>query len=119
MSIGGVAGSAAVALGAWGAHGLREQLAVPMLSAFETAAQYHLLHALALVLTGSLLQGRPESLWLKLAGGMFVSGILFFSGGLYLLSAAGWRGLGVVVPIGGLALMLGWLCLAAGALTGR
>lgn len=119
MSFGGVAGSAAVALGAWGAHGLREQLAVPMLSAFETAAQYHLVHALALVLTGSLLQGRPESLWLKLAGGMFVSGILFFSGGLYLLSAAGWGGVGMVVPFGGLALMSGWLFLAAGTLTGR
>ena len=111
--LGAANGFAAVALGALGAHGLKASLGAAGLTTFQTAAHYHGLHALALLATGLaclLLDSRA----LRAAGLLFLAGILLFSGSLYLLAVSGSRWLGAVTPVGGLALLAGWLLLGAG-----
>ena len=112
---GAIAGFLAVALGAFGAHGLRGRLDESLLSAFNTGAQYQMYHALALVAVGLLLQRFPAQRALHWSGGFFLAGILLFSGSLYLLTLTqiGW--FGPITPIGGLSFMVGWLLLAVGA----
>ena len=100
-----------VAFGAFGAHGLRNLLqAYNRTANFETAAQYQMYHALALVLTGILLIHFP-SRQLVWAGWSFMIGIIIFSGSLYILSLTNVGKWGAVTPIGGLALILGWALL--------
>jgi len=107
--------AAGVALGAFGAHGLRSRLAPDLLAIYETGVRYHLVHGLAacvaalFVRTG--LGGRAQA-----AGWLFVAGIAIFSGSLYLLALTGTRWLGAVTPIGGVAWIAGWLLLAWAAL---
>ncbi len=101
----------AVALGAFGAHGLRKVLLETGRAAnFETAAQYQMYHALALILTGILFIHYPGKL-LVWAGWLFVVGIIFFSGSLYILSITNVTKWGAVTPIGGLAFLIGWALL--------
>lgn len=102
-------GFAGVALGAFGAHGLRGLLTLEYLEVFQTGVHYQQLHALALLGTGLLALHRPGRL-LAMAGILFGLGILMFSGSLYLLTLGGFK-LGLVTPFGGLAFLLGWLCL--------
>jgi uncharacterized membrane protein YgdD (TMEM256/DUF423 family) len=107
--VGGVWGFLAVALGAFGAHGLRPEIGETALGWWKTAAQYHLAHALALVLTGLLqLRGVP----VEAAGWAFLAGSLVFSGTLYALTLGAPRWLGAITPLGGLGLLAGWLLLA-------
>ena len=104
----------AVAIGAFGAHGLRKLLLETGRSAnFETASQYQMYHALALVLTGMLLLQYPHKLvvW---AGWSFIVGVVFFSGSLYILSLTNVTKWGAVTPIGGLAFIIGWVLLLLG-----
>jgi uncharacterized membrane protein YgdD (TMEM256/DUF423 family) len=111
--LGAANGFAAVALGAFGAHVLKARLAPEQLAIFHTASDYHGLHALALLGTGLaclLLDSRT----LRVAGILFVGGILLFSGSLYLLAVTGTRWLGAVTPFGGVALLAGWVLLAVG-----
>jgi uncharacterized membrane protein YgdD (TMEM256/DUF423 family) len=107
----GFAGLTAVAAGAFGAHALRGSLTPDLLAIYQTAALYHLLHAVALF--GAALLGRVESVSaLALATGIaFIVGILLFSGSLYLLAITGTRWLGAITPIGGVAFMVGWATL--------
>lgn len=115
----GANGFLAVALGAFGAHGLKRYLASaadgPLrLQWWQTAAQYHLAHALALGLLAALaphIAGRLPAT----AGWLFLAGIVLFSGSLYAMTLTGWRPLGAVTPIGGLCLLGGWLAIMAGA----
>jgi uncharacterized membrane protein YgdD (TMEM256/DUF423 family) len=81
---------------------------------FDTAVRYQMYHAFALVLLG-ILAARGRSAWLTAAGVMFVLGIMLFSGLLFAMTFGGPRILGAIVPIGGLAMILGWLAMAAGA----
>jgi uncharacterized membrane protein YgdD (TMEM256/DUF423 family) len=99
-----------VGLGAFGAHGLRGRLAPDMLAVFETGVRYHMYHALALLLTAALL-ARADGRALVLAGWSFTAGIVIFSGSLYALALSGVTVLGAITPIGGLAFLLGWICL--------
>lgn len=106
-----------VAASAFGAHGLKELLPAEMLVVFETAVRYQMYHALALVLTGGLLErGRPAApdgqQFLRLAGWLFLAGILLFSGSLCALAVSGIRWLGAITPIGGFCLIAGWSLLA-------
>lgn len=117
FALGALAGGVAVALGAFGAHGLKSRLAPDLLAIFETGVRYHMFHALAL-LAVAWATTRWTSPWLSGAGWLFAAGITIFSGSLYLLALTGARWWGAVTPIGGLALILGWLCLALGALRG-
>lgn len=102
-----------VGLGAFGAHGLRDRLDERMLSAWETAVQYQLIHALALLIVAALAARLPAvPVSIHLAGGLFLAGQILFAGSIYGLALTGMRWLGPITPLGGLALMLGWLVLA-------
>jgi uncharacterized membrane protein YgdD (TMEM256/DUF423 family) len=114
LLIGALAGFLAVALGAFGAHGLRSRLGPDMLAVFETGVRYHMYHALALVLT-ALVLGRFDGWLVRTAGWCFVAGIVLFSGSLYALALSGITILGAVTPFGGLAFLAGWACLAVAA----
>jgi uncharacterized membrane protein YgdD (TMEM256/DUF423 family) len=100
----------AVALGAFGAHGLRQRLSPEMLSVFEVGVRYHVYHALALFAVALVGNRNPGTLT-QAAGWAFVLGIVVFSGSLYLLSVTGTRWLGAITPIGGLAFLTGWALL--------
>ena len=116
---GAVAGLVAVGFGAFGAHGLRGRLTPEMLAVFETGVRYHMYHALALLLTAALtsrVPGRADTAF-KAAGWLFVTGIVLFSGSLYLLAVTGVTVLGAITPIGGVAFLAGWAALAIAALS--
>jgi uncharacterized membrane protein YgdD (TMEM256/DUF423 family) len=115
LLFGAVAAFLAVTLGAFGAHGLRGRLSPEMLAVFETGVRYHMYHALALILV-ALIMGRMSGWLIQTAGWCFVAGILLFSGSLYALALSGVTILGVVTPIGGLAFLVGWACLAFAAI---
>ena len=112
VSIGAMSALIAVAAGAFGAHALRTRLEPASLAVFETAARYQMYHALALVAVGFALSQWPASRSAVWAGWLFVAGTILFSGSLYLLALSGIRWLGAITPLGGVAFMLGWLCLA-------
>jgi uncharacterized membrane protein YgdD (TMEM256/DUF423 family) len=108
------AGFTGVALGAFAAHGLKSRLTSEYLAVFQTGTHYQLIHALALFGVALLSLYAPGRL-LNLAGGLFVLGILLFSGSLYLLTLSGIGKLGIITPFGGLAFLAGWLCLGLAA----
>lgn len=114
LLIGAVAAFIGVALGAFGAHGLRGRVAPEMLAVFETGVRYHMYHSLALMLT-ALLLARMDGWLLRTAAWCFTAGIILFSGSLYALAISGITILGAVTPIGGLAFLAGWACLAFAA----
>ncbi|WP_020679481.1 DUF423 domain-containing protein [Marinobacterium rhizophilum] len=105
-----LSGFCAVALGAFGSHGLRERLTPHMLDVFETAVSYQFYHSLAWLAVVLLSVHRP-SRWLHLSGICFGLGILLFCGSLYILALSGIHWLGAITPLGGLAFMAGWLLL--------
>lgn len=109
------AGAAGVLLGAFGAHALKDRLTPDLLGVWQTAVQYHLWHALALLAAGLMLLHAPQARWLEAAGWTFLAGTLVFSGSLYLMALTGSRGLGAVTPFGGLALIAAWIMLGVGA----
>jgi uncharacterized membrane protein YgdD (TMEM256/DUF423 family) len=110
-AIGAWLGLVAVAAGAFGAHALRSRVDPVHLQAFETGVRYQILHALALLAVG-LAEDRGRERLLQWAGILFVLGVALFSGSLYGLALNGPRWLGPVTPLGGLALMAAWACLA-------
>src|SRR5512139_2806113 len=110
--LGSLSGGLGVALGAFGAHALKARLSPERLETFETAVRYQLFHALALLAAGMAAGQAPGSAWANAAGWLFLAGTLLFSGSLYLLVVTGRRWLGAITPFGGLAFILGWLCLA-------
>jgi uncharacterized membrane protein YgdD (TMEM256/DUF423 family) len=107
--VGALWGFLGVALGAFGAHGLKSVATEQGLAWWETGARYHLVHALALVLLGLLEQHRPGG---GAAGWAFLLGSAVFSGTLYAMALGAPRFLGAVTPIGGVGMLLGWLLLA-------
>jgi uncharacterized membrane protein YgdD (TMEM256/DUF423 family) len=104
-----------VVLGAFGAHGLKKKLSPEMLDIFQTGVQYHMYHAIGLILVGMLAQWLSPST-LGWAGWTFMIGIVFFSGSLYVLSISGIKWLGAITPLGGLAFLLGWLFIIIAAI---
>ena len=105
--------AAAVGLGAFGAHGLRDRLDAYSMSVYEKAVFYHFIHALGILLVALLarahaisVEGQARVGWLLLVG------IIIFSGSLYALALSGVRTLGAITPLGGLAFIAGWLVLA-------
>lgn len=116
FATGAVAAGIAVALGAFGAHGLKGRVEPALLDVFETGVRYHMYHALALLALG-LAQARSGSApapW-NLAGWLFLAGIVIFSGSLYAMTLTGARWLGAVTPLGGVAFLLGWAAAAFAA----
>jgi len=126
VRVGAIWGFLAVAMGAFGAHGLDERfraigeqkggLSSERLQAnFHTAAQYQMYCALAILVVGVLAATGRQSTALHIAGWSFLLGSLIFSGSLYILSVTGLRWLGAITPIGGVAMLVAWLALAAAA----
>jgi uncharacterized membrane protein YgdD (TMEM256/DUF423 family) len=109
--IGALTGFLAVAFGAFGAHVLQNQLSTEMLQVFETGVRYQMYHALAM-LAASLVAGRREQPLAIWAGRLFLIGTLLFSGSLYAIALLEQPQLGMVTPVGGVLLLLGWLVLA-------
>lgn len=116
MIVSGFLGALAVGLGAFGAHGLEGLLAgaeeaAKRLEWWRTAVSYHLPHAIAVALCGWL-AGREGRIGARVAGLAFTTGVLLFSGSLYAMTLGAPRWLGAVTPLGGLALIAGWLAFA-------
>ena len=105
----------AVALGAFGAHGLKARLSADMLAVWHTAVQYHAWHALGLLAVG--LSG--DGPWLRAAGALLIAGVALFAGSLYGLALGAPRALGMVTPIGGAAFIFGWIAFAIGIISAR
>lgn len=114
--IAAVLGAIGVGLGAFGAHSLNEFLMeTGRVETFETAVRYQMFHVLALLAVALLKNYWVNASWLNWSSWLFIIGILIFSGSLYLLIITGQRWLGAITPIGGLALIGGWLTLALAA----
>ena len=109
--LGAISAFVGVVLGAFGAHALKQRLDPGMLEIFEVGVRYQMYHAFALMATAWALSHWSGSAGV-LAGWFFVGGTVIFSGSLYVLSLTGVRWLGAVTPLGGLAFLGGWLCLA-------
>ncbi|AUM72346.1 DUF423 domain-containing protein [Pseudomonas fluorescens] len=107
-------GFTGVALGAFAAHGLKNRLSADYLAIFHTGVTYQLVHTLALLGVALLATHIPGRI-VTWAGVSFVVGILLFSGSLYLLTLTGIGKLGIITPFGGVAFLIGWLCLGLAA----
>ncbi|MGB7084677.1 MAG: DUF423 domain-containing protein [Phormidesmis sp.] len=116
FAIASILGALSVAGGAFGAHALKGTLSETALNSFETGVRYQMYHALALLVVALLAKQSPDTSLLTAAGGCFLAGILLFSGSLYGLSLAGIKALGPVTPLGGVAFIAGWICLAIASL---
>jgi uncharacterized membrane protein YgdD (TMEM256/DUF423 family) len=111
LVIGALSAFIGVAAGAFGAHGLKGRISPEMLSVFEVGARYQMYHAFALIIAAWVQTKWPSSL-VTIGGWFFVIGTIFFSGSLYLMSVTGARWLGAITPLGGLAFLSGWVCIA-------
>ena len=112
LVLGAVNGALAVMLGAFGAHGLKARVDAAMLQTWATASEYHIFHALALLLTGLMAKQFAGAGGIVVSGWLLFAGMTIFSGSLYLLVLSGQRWLGAITPIGGTLLIIGWLWLA-------
>ena len=107
--MGGIFGLLGVAIGAFGAHALKATLATnDTLLVFQTGVQYHMIHALALLLVAALFPHLKPNKHLRLVGWLFTVGILVFSGSLYALALTNIKILGAITPIGGVCFLIGW-----------
>ncbi|HEY2722679.1 MAG TPA: DUF423 domain-containing protein [Chitinophagaceae bacterium] len=119
LSLGAFFGTIAVALGAFGAHGLKKIVAPDSINVFQTGVQYQMYHTLALLIIAIVYDRLPNK-WIKYAGNFFCFGILFFSGSLYVITAfAAWgkavpTSIGVLTPVGGAFFICGWICFFVG-----
>jgi uncharacterized membrane protein YgdD (TMEM256/DUF423 family) len=113
LAIASILGGTSVAAGAFASHALKEKLSDRALEIFETGARYQMYHALALLLVALLLLRAETSQSLLTTSGIaFITGVAIFSGSLYALSLSGIKWLGAITPLGGVALLIGWGCLA-------
>jgi len=116
LIIGTILAGLAVALGAFGAHGLKKLVGPETISTYQTGVQYQMYHALALLLLGVLYE-RSQSSLINFAGFFFIAGVVLFSGSLYLLvslkamNKLDITGIGIMTPIGGLLFIVGWILL--------
>lgn len=116
LRIAGIMGFLAVGLGAMGAHALKSKWEATLgtveaayrLDVWKTASQYHLAHAVVLLVLAFAFSRPDQGRW---ASRLMTGGIVFFSGSLYLLCLSGVKWLGAITPIGGVLFMLGWLVL--------
>jgi uncharacterized membrane protein YgdD (TMEM256/DUF423 family) len=124
LTLGVLFGAMAVALGAFGAHGLKKVVPPDAIAVFQTGVQYQMYHSLALLATG-LINERFRIGWTKWAGYLFVFGIIFFSGSLYIITALRAAGhttptiVGIMTPVGGMFFICGWLSLLIAILKWR
>jgi len=121
IATGAMLGAVAVALGAFGAHGLKKIVDADTVQTFQTGVQYQVYHSLALLLTG-LLYEKCSPKMIRIAGALFIIGIILFSGSLYLLAAGRAGGMnsldkaGIITPLGGVSFIGGWIFLFLAAI---
>lgn len=116
FAIGAINAALAIALGAFGAHGLEKQLTEHYLEVFETGVRYHMYSALGLMLIALFANQMGKSKLVLNGGRLIVTGMIIFSGSLYVLSLTGFSKLGMITPIGGVAIIAGWVCVIVAAL---
>ena len=118
LLIASIAGFLGVAGGAFGAHALKSRLSEQMLANFDTGTKYLMVHAVALLVVGTL-SGREGTGDLAVVGWSFTVGMVIFTGSLWIMAMTNQRWLGAITPIGGTALIIGWLALATAAGRGQ
>lgn len=111
----GILGALSVVLGAFGAHALKSRLSEDLMSAYQTGVSYQLMHSVALLALSILIERQPSTI-LHTAAMMMIAGIICFCGSLYLLTLTSMRWPGPITPLGGLLLILAWICVAIAAL---
>ncbi|CAM3547223.1 DUF423 domain-containing protein [Paenibacillus lupini] len=119
FAYGAIGAALAVALGAFGAHGLKDTLSEDMLEVYETGVRYHMYHALALMLVALLADRIGDTKLVKVGARLLIVGIVLFSGSLYALALSDISVLGAITPLGGVAFLVGWGYIAAAALRAR
>ncbi|WP_145047925.1 MULTISPECIES: DUF423 domain-containing protein [Paenibacillus] len=112
MMLGAILTMLSVAIGAFGAHIVKEHIDAKALATYETGVQYHMIHAVALLIVGLTAGQLGESAKLRWSARLLLIGIIVFSGSLYVLSTTGIKILGAITPIGGVAFIAGWLLFA-------
>jgi len=115
MIIGAIMAMLSVVIGAFGAHMLEPIVGEDAMKVYETGVQYHMAHALGIILIAVVAGLRGDSRKLAWAGWLLFAGIILFSGSLYVLTLTGIKELGAITPIGGVAFIAGWICLIAEA----
>ncbi len=117
-------GAIAVALGAFGAHGLKDIVPPETVQTFQTGVQYQMYHSIALMIVGAIYERCSQGL-AKNAGIFFITGIILFSGSLYLLTifrateTIGMEKFGLITPFGGVSFIVGWLLLFLAVIRNR
>jgi uncharacterized membrane protein YgdD (TMEM256/DUF423 family) len=115
LIIGSVLAGLGVLLSGFSAHGLRSRRSLDRIASFEIGVRFQIIHAVAIVLASIAVVNWPDSILPRLAGWLFLGGTFIFSGSLYLLVLSGKRLFSMLTPIGGLAFVAGWICLALSA----
>ncbi|CEI80702.1 membrane protein [Oceanobacillus oncorhynchi subsp. incaldanensis] len=116
LIIGAILGFLAVAFGAFGAHGLEGRLSERALTNWGKAVDYQMFHTVAIVAVALLLGKFEGSSLFASSGWLFLTGIILFSGSLYIYALTGVKALAMITPIGGLAFLAGWVLLGIGAM---
>lgn len=118
LGIAAIFGGLSVAGGAFASHALKEKLSERAIEIFETGARYQMYHALALLMVALLLSRAEAAQSIIVAAGVaFIVGVVIFSGSLYTLSLTNIKWLGAITPLGGVAFIIGWSCLAVAAVS--
>ncbi|KOP77102.1 hypothetical protein AMS61_23185 [Bacillus sp. FJAT-21351] len=115
LIIGAINAMLAVALGAFGAHGLEGKISEKYLEVWKTGVQYQMFHAMGLFVIAFLLSKFPQSSLLTASGWIMLAGIVLFSGSLYVLSTSGIKVLGAITPLGGVAFIVAWILIVVAA----
>ncbi|WP_129705514.1 DUF423 domain-containing protein [Priestia megaterium] len=115
LIIGAINAMLAVALGAFGAHGLEGKISEKYLEVWKTGVQYQMFHAMGLFVIAFLLSKFPQSSLLTASGWSMFAGIVLFSGSLYVLSTSGIKVLGAITPLGGVAFIVAWILIVVAA----
>ena len=119
LQIAAIIGAISVAMGAFGAHALKGKISDYAIGIFETGVKYQFYHVMALLIVGILYKDFANG-WMLWSGRLFISGMIIFSGSLYILTfikaavKPGYDWVGAITPLGGLALIIGWICLFVG-----
>jgi uncharacterized membrane protein YgdD (TMEM256/DUF423 family) len=115
IKVGALTAMLSVVLGAFGAHLLKDRISVDALEVYNTGVQYHMFHAIGILLIALLIERLPSQKLAIWAARLHMIGIVLFSGSLYALALSGVKALGAITPLGGIAFIAGWICMALAA----
>lgn len=115
LLLGSINMALSIALGAFGAHGLKGKVTEKMIANWNTGAHYHMIHALGLLIIGILISKANSAGMLTTSGWLMLAGIILFSGSLYVMALTGITKLGAITPLGGLSFIIAWVLFAIAA----